>query len=231
MNLPGRAGPAALYTGRAAAAGGLAFLGRLFVDTARGATTQLGAGRCAAGPGRPGSLGRLKARVVFTQLLSFILPFHLQYAIHVHLFNGYSISSYSTAWQICYTDVDTCPFMGPLIRLFWTSDISSGFQSQNGQTYLHLAEAYVMYIPSDSPLMPHLLTSWRPYGLFTLPGTDPVTDSDLDSKPDGYIALRRNCSHCTDTDLDYDPDPNSPPPKKIVAVPTLGMDICHCLAM
>ena len=57
--------------------------------------------------------------------------------------------------------VDTCPFVGPLIPLFWTSGVSSGFQSQNGQPYLHLAEAYVMYVPPDSPLVQHLLTSWQ----------------------------------------------------------------------
>ena len=29
--------------------------------------------------------------------------------------------------------LDTCPFVGPLIPLFWTSgDVSSGFQSQSG---------------------------------------------------------------------------------------------------
>ena len=38
--------------------------------------------------------------------------------------------------------------MGPLIPLFWTSgDVSSGFQSQSGQRYLHLAEAYVFHNP------------------------------------------------------------------------------------
>ena len=47
---------------------------------------------------------------------------------------------------------DTCPFVVPLIPLFWTSgDIYSGFQGQSGQPYLHLAEVYVMYIPLDSP--------------------------------------------------------------------------------
>ena len=54
-------------------------------------------------------------------------------------------------------------FMGPLIPLFWTSDdVSSGFQSQSGQPYLHLVEAYVIYVPRDSPLVQHLLTSWWP---------------------------------------------------------------------
>ena len=49
--------------------------------------------------------------------------------------------------------------MGHLIPLFWTSgDISSGFQSQSGQTHLCLAEAYVLHIPWDSPLVWHLLT-------------------------------------------------------------------------
>ena len=47
--------------------------------------------------------------------------------------------------------------MGPLISLFWTSgDVSSGFQSQSGQPYSHLVEAYVIYIPWDSPLVQHL---------------------------------------------------------------------------
>ena len=38
--------------------------------------------------------------------------------------------------------------MGPLIPLFWISgDVSSGFQSQTGQPYSHLAEAYVLHVP------------------------------------------------------------------------------------
>ena len=42
--------------------------------------------------------------------------------------------------------MDTCPFLGPLISLFWTSgDVSSGFQSQNGQPYWHFAEQYVSF--------------------------------------------------------------------------------------
>ena len=44
--------------------------------------------------------------------------------------------------------------MGSLIPLFWTSgDVSSEFQSQSGQPYLHLVEAYMMYIPQDSSLV------------------------------------------------------------------------------
>ena len=39
--------------------------------------------------------------------------------------------------------------MGPLIPMFWTSgDVSSGFQSQSGQPFLHLAEVY-MLLTSD----------------------------------------------------------------------------------
>ena len=38
-------------------------------------------------------------------------------------------------------------FVGPLKPLFWTSgDVFSGFQSQDGQPYSHLAEAYVIYL-------------------------------------------------------------------------------------
>ena len=34
--------------------------------------------------------------------------------------------------------LDTCPFVGPLIPLFWTSgDVSSGFQSQSGFCLIH----------------------------------------------------------------------------------------------
>ena len=45
--------------------------------------------------------------------------------------------------------------MGPLIPPFWTSgDVLSGFQSQSGQPYLHLIEAYMLHVPRDySPLV------------------------------------------------------------------------------
>ena len=55
---------------------------------------------------------------------------------------------------------DISPFCG---LLFWTcSDVSSGFQSQSGQTYLHLAEAYLLHIPWDWYLVQHLPTSLQP---------------------------------------------------------------------
>ena len=42
--------------------------------------------------------------------------------------------------------VDTCPFVGLLIPLFWTFGYtSSGFQSQSWQPYSHLAEVYVRF--------------------------------------------------------------------------------------
>ena len=54
-------------------------------------------------------------------------------------------------------------FCGALIPLFWTTgDISCWFQSQNGQHYLHLMEAYMLHILWDLPLVWHLLTSWWP---------------------------------------------------------------------
>ena len=38
-------------------------------------------------------------------------------------------------------------FVEPLITLFWTSgDVSSGFQSQSGQPYSCLVEAYVLHV-------------------------------------------------------------------------------------
>ena len=36
-------------------------------------------------------------------------------------------------------------FVGPLFQT--SGDVSSGFQSQSGQPYLCLAEAYMIYIP------------------------------------------------------------------------------------
>ena len=49
---------------------------------------------------------------------------------------------------------------GATDTVFWISnDVSSGFQSQSGQCYSYSAEVYVMYIPQDSPLLCHLLTS------------------------------------------------------------------------
>ena len=37
--------------------------------------------------------------------------------------------------------------MGPLTLLFWTSgDVSSGFQTQGGQPYSHLVDAYVLHV-------------------------------------------------------------------------------------
>ena len=55
---------------------------------------------------------------------------------------------------------DTCPFLGPLVPLFWISgDVSSGFQSQSG-CLIRIVEANVMYVPWDPPLVLHLPTSW-----------------------------------------------------------------------
>ena len=52
------------------------------------------------------------------------------------------------------------------------------------------------------------MTSWalstrsNRYGSFALPETDSGVGSDLDSKPEGYIVLYRNCQHCTDLESD-----------------------------
>ena len=56
---------------------------------------------------------------------------------------------------------DTCPFMGPLIPLFWTSDyVFSRCQSQSGQPYSHFLEMNMLHVAWDSPLVQHLPTSW-----------------------------------------------------------------------
>ena len=46
--------------------------------------------------------------------------------------------------------MDTSPFVGTLIPLFWTAgDVSFGFQSQSWQTYSQLTDAYMVYIPAE----------------------------------------------------------------------------------
>ena len=54
-------------------------------------------------------------------------------------------------------------FGGPLVPLFQISgDVASGFQSQSGFCLIRFfAEANVMYIPWDPPLVLHMLTSWQ----------------------------------------------------------------------
>ena len=46
---------------------------------------------------------------------------------------------------------DTCPFLGPLIPLFWISgDVSSGFQSQSGLPYSHCGCKYNVHSPRST---------------------------------------------------------------------------------
>ena len=55
------------------------------------------------------------------------------------------------------SDTFTCPIVGPLVPLFWISgNVSSGFQSQSGFCFIHIAEANVMYISWDPPLVKHI---------------------------------------------------------------------------
>ena len=77
------------------------------------------------------------------------------------LWYGLCRDRYASYWNtfLCFSFLlDTCPFVGPLIPLFWSSgDVSSGFQSQNGFCLNRtLAEPYVIYISLDSPLVQHL---------------------------------------------------------------------------
>ena len=73
------------------------------------------------------------------------------------LFNAYFVNlqcelttvlEISQIWFFLKKLVDTCPFRGTADTPVLTSgDMSSGFQSQSGQAYSHLAEAYTMYVP------------------------------------------------------------------------------------
>ena len=56
---------------------------------------------------------------------------------------------------------DTCPFLWPLVPLFWISgDVSSGFQSHSGLPYSHCGGKCNVR-SWDPPLVLHLPTSWQ----------------------------------------------------------------------
>ena len=82
---------------------------------------------------------------------------------------------------------DTCPFLGPLVPLFWISgDVSSGFQSQSGFCLINFfAEANVMYTFRDSSLVLHVLTSWSP-------AAQPVTSPHASAEPLEYFCPLQN---------------------------------------
>ena len=51
-------------------------------------------------------------------------------------------------FTIVLADTFTCPFLGPLVPLFWISgELPSGFQSQSGFCLIRIAETNAMYIP------------------------------------------------------------------------------------
>ena len=64
-------------------------------------------------------------------------------------------------WQsdgfIFLSDTYACTILGPLVPLFRVSgDVSSGFQSREGFCLIRIAEANVMYISCDPPLVLHV---------------------------------------------------------------------------
>ena len=69
-----------------------------------------------------------------------------------------SVTTYiQTFLKFFWSGIFPCPILGPLVPLFWISgDISSGFQSQSGFCLIRIAEANVMYIPWDPPLVLHV---------------------------------------------------------------------------
>ena len=68
-----------------------------------------------------------------------------------------TIQSFVSFFKVFLLDTCTYPILGPLVPLFWISDdVSSGFQSQSGFSLIRMAEASIMYIPWDPPLMLHV---------------------------------------------------------------------------
>ena len=75
--------------------------------------------------------------------------FYIDNVFFIHFFLSF-FSNYVCPIYVSFFKklLDTCPFLGLLIPLFQTSgDISHGFQSQSGQPYSHLVEAYMIYVP------------------------------------------------------------------------------------
>ena len=63
---------------------------------------------------------------------------------------------FSFFWKL-FVGTFTCPTLGSWVPLFWISgSVSSGFQSQSGFIHICIAEANVMYIPWDPPLVLHI---------------------------------------------------------------------------
>ena len=87
----------------------------------------------------------LQAVMTIPDVCLFIVWF-LYVATHissfVQLFCPYTSFPITTTWKINQPIfiflVDNCPFVGPLVPLFWISgDVPSGFQSQSGLPYSH----------------------------------------------------------------------------------------------
>ena len=78
------------------------------------------------------------------------------------------------------SDTLTCPILGPLVALFWISgNVSSGFLRQSGFCLIHFAEANVMYIPWDPPLVLHIANL--------------LMDSSVGHPPGSYLAQGYYC--------------------------------------
>ena len=80
-------------------------------------------------------------------------------------------------------------FVGPLITLFWTSsDVTSEFQSQSDQPYLHLAEVYMLHIPWDSHLV------WNPLTLGSQHGSQVISSTYLQVGIVSFIPKKVQCN-------------------------------------
>ena len=113
-------------------------------------------------------------RTFFLKSISFkghILISHL--LAHCCIVSGKIVFQYQAAinWNgVCWCILFKCViFCGatdtPVLDFWWR--LLSGFQSQSGQPYLHLAEAYMRFNPGATP---GLLTFWQPaWWLVTVP--------------------------------------------------------------
>ena len=59
--------------------------------------------------------------------------------------------------KFLWADTFTSPILGTLVSLFWiSSNVSFRFQIQSGICLICIAEANIVYIPWDPPLVLHI---------------------------------------------------------------------------
>ena len=144
----------------------------------------------------------------------------------------YSLFFFKSFW------VTHMSFLGPLVPLFWISGgVSSGVHSQSRFSLIRFfAEANVMYIPWDPPLVLHVLTSWWPaccqsphtVAEVRLPGFELVLSEHMWVRRSSNWAKRGRYSYVTSGSL-YNRYLEVLIESLIIAWPSIPKKNCHIL--